>query len=149
MNINILPPTTKRVQLNTKPEINKAIKEQAVYNLNAYRNADEATLSKRTKELNKEWDTERFLEANAATIILICSILGLKHSKAFLLTGTISFFLLQHALQGWCPPLSIIRKIGIRTADEINIEKTAIKMMRGDFSHKPDTAYEMLEMAEK
>ena len=147
MNIRILPPTTERVQRNTENNLNKAIQEQTVFNLNKLKYAEDGDLSERIETLNKEWDTERFLETNAAAIILLCSILGLKKSKAFLFPGTISFFLLQHALQGWSPPLPIIRKLGIRTADEINNEKTAGKMMRGDFSTIPDTPGEKLEIA--
>jgi hypothetical protein len=35
--------------------------------------------------------------------------------------------LLMHALQGWCPPLPVIRKLGVRTAKEIFEEKTAYR----------------------
>lgn len=152
MNMRTLPPTDKRVQNNTNPEVNQAIREQTLCKLNelqGYKSTNNPVLNHCINELSKEWDTERFLEANAATIILISSILGLKKSKAFFFTGIISFFLLQHALQGWCPPLPIIRKIGIRTADEISNERMALKMMRGDFSEVPDTVEEMLEMIEK
>jgi hypothetical protein len=43
-------------------------------------------------------------------------------------------FLLQHALQGWCPPLPVLRRLGVRTADEINQERYALKALRGDFA---------------
>lgn len=152
MSISILPPTDKRVQDNTDPEVNQEIREQTLCKLNelhGYKRTNNTVLNHCINELGKEWDTERFLEANAATIILISSILGLKKSKAFFFTGIISFFLLQHALQGWCPPLPVIRKIGIRTAGEISNERMALKMMRGDFSEVPDTVEEMLEIIEK
>jgi hypothetical protein len=42
-------------------------------------------------------------------------------------------FLLQHALQGWCPPLPVLRRLGVRTAREIERERTALKALRGDF----------------
>jgi hypothetical protein len=65
------------------------------------------------------------------------------------LTGTVGFFLLQHALQGWCPPLPIIRALGVRTAEEISAEKAVLKRMRGDFSQDTDNVNEMLTMVEK
>jgi len=45
----------------------------------------------------------------------------------------VSAFLLQHAIQGWCPPVPILRRLGFRTADEINRERYALKVLRGDF----------------
>ncbi|MDD3169497.1 MAG: DUF2892 domain-containing protein [Eubacteriales bacterium] len=152
MTISILHPTSKRVQYHTDPDVNQAIKEQTIcklYELNNYKSKKNTVLNRCIDNLDKEWDTERVLETNAAVIILISSILGLKRSKAFLIPGIISFFLLQHALQGWCPPLPLIRKIGIRTAEEISNERIALKMMRGDFSEVPDTVEELFERIEK
>ena len=44
-------------------------------------------------------------------------------------------FLLQHAVQGWCPPLPFFRANGVRTQSEIDEEKFALKALRGDFAH--------------
>ena len=52
----------------------------------------------------------------------------------FLLPGAVAGFLLQHAVQGWCPPLPVLRRLGVRTADEINQERFALKALRGDFA---------------
>lgn len=152
MAIGLLHPTTKRVQYHTDPDVNQAIREQTIcklFELNNYKSKKNTVLNRCIDDLNREWDTERVLETNAAVMILISSILGLKRSKAFLFPGIISFFLLQHALQGWCPPLPAIRKLGVRTAEEINNERMALKMMRGDFAEMPDTVEEMIEMVEK
>jgi hypothetical protein len=46
-------------------------------------------------------------------------------------TGTA--FLFQHAVQGWCPPVPILRRLGYRTAREIDDERAALKALRGDF----------------
>ncbi|MGH7194555.1 MAG: hypothetical protein ACREJM_13640, partial [Candidatus Saccharimonadales bacterium] len=46
-------------------------------------------------------------------------------------------FLLQHALHGWCPPVPLFRRLGVRTAAEINQERFALKSLRGDFKHLP------------
>lgn len=42
-------------------------------------------------------------------------------------------FLLQHAVQGWCPPLPLFRRGGVRTQTEIEQERYALKAIRGDF----------------
>ncbi|MHC1722981.1 MAG: DUF2892 domain-containing protein [Aminipila sp.] len=91
------------------------------------------------------------METNAASIVFISSILGFKksHSPYFLLTGTVGLFLFQHALQGWCPPLSILRKLGIRTSEEIQNEKMALKFFRGDFLNKPTNISNLLSNIEK
>lgn len=44
-----------------------------------------------------------------------------------ILPGMVSLFFLQHALQGWCPPLPIIRRMGMRTAAEIFTEREIIQ----------------------
>ena len=44
-------------------------------------------------------------------------------------------FFIWHALQGWCPPIPILRYFKIRTRPEIDREKYALKAMRGDFKH--------------
>ena len=46
-------------------------------------------------------------------------------------------FLLQHAVQGWCRPVPIFRRLGIRTASEIDAERYALRMIRGDFGNLP------------
>jgi hypothetical protein len=45
----------------------------------------------------------------------------------------VAAFLLQHAVQGWCPPVSVFRRLGVRTAGEIARERYALKALRGDF----------------
>lgn len=40
--------------------------------------------------------------------------------------------MVQHALQDWCSPLPVLRRLGVRTAREIVEERFALKL-RGDF----------------
>ncbi len=44
-------------------------------------------------------------------------------------------FLLQHAVQGWCPPLPVFRQMGVRTQTEIDEKRAALKALRGDFQN--------------
>jgi len=74
------------------------------------------------------------LALNAATLSLTGLALGLSVNRKWLvLPGVVMSFLLQHAVQGWCPPLPIIRRAGVRTAREIEAERTILKAIRGDF----------------
>ncbi|MGX1159761.1 DUF2892 family protein [Arthrobacter sp. SLBN-100] len=92
------------------------------------------------RALDKEWDIERVLEANASALtILAVSLAAVKSRKWLILAGIVPGFLLQHALQGWCPPIEIFRRMGVRTRKEIDIERTALKALRGDFVPVPDT----------
>ncbi len=146
----VLPPTSKRVSLRTDPKINTDIRNQTIRSLNIFKSCEEQGKSERIQQLNQEWDTERVLEVNGALLILLSSYLGIKTSRFwFLLTATVAGFMLQHALQGWCPLLPLIRQWGVRTSDEINAEKTALKILRGDFNGECTEAEDALNRAEK
>jgi hypothetical protein len=122
------------VRANTTPEslkkIDSTIEEKVLY----YSTQPKEVISERIRELEREWDIERWLETNASSLALIGLLLGLTRSRKYLLlSGTVLSFLLMHAVQGWCPPVPLLRKIGIRTRSEIDREKFALKVLRGDF----------------
>lgn len=50
-----------------------------------------------------------------------------------MLPAGVGVFLFQHALQGWCPPVPVLRRLGSRTAAEIGRERYALKVLPGDF----------------
>jgi hypothetical protein len=128
-----LPATASRISRNTAGAVNRRIGEQIERNV-AFMAANPERIDQRLRELDAEWDTERVLEANAATLALGGTVLGILEDRRFLaLPVVVTAFLLQHALQGWCPPLPIIRRLGVRTTEEINRERTALKALRGDF----------------
>src|SRR5213592_3015395 len=61
-------------------------------------------------------------------------LLGIFFDRRFLaLPIAVTAFLLQHAVQGWCPPVPFFRKRGVRTMREIGEERFALKTLRGDF----------------
>lgn len=127
--MSVLPPTSQRVQLHTKEEINEKIQEKTTENINYYRTKSRKEIAARINELDKEWDIERALETNASVIILISAILGIitKNIWWIVFIGVISAFLLEHALQGWCPPIPVFRRMGIRSSSEIDEEKYTLK----------------------
>lgn len=91
-------------------------------------------INRRLAELDREWDIDRVLQTNASTLSLIGITLAAAHSKKWaILPGVVLPFLFQHAVQGYCPPLPILRRIGIRTRQEIERERYALKYLRGDF----------------
>jgi hypothetical protein len=92
-------------------------------------------------ELDYEWDIERTLEANAGSVILLGSLLGATVDRKWFLVSTAAAFLLQHAIQGWCPPVGFFRRLGFRTATEIDYERDALKTLRGDFRNAPSAGH--------
>jgi hypothetical protein len=108
-------------------------------------------VERRLEELDREWDIERTLEANAAAVSLFGVVLGASVGRRWLiLPGFVAGFLLQHALQGWCPPVPLFRRLGVRTASEIAEERYALKALRGDFENvRADDAEEALAAARR
>jgi hypothetical protein len=99
-------------------------------------------IARRLRELDEEWDIERALEANAATLALTGTALSMTHDRRWAyLPLVVTGFLLQHATQGWCPPVPIMRSFGFRTQGEIERERYALKALRGDFDGLPDGSH--------
>jgi hypothetical protein len=95
-------------------------------------------ITTRINELDREWDIERALEVNMSSVALTGIALTVFHSRRWLvLPAVVLGFFLQHAIQGWCPPLPVLRRLGFRTRKEIDQEKYALKVLRGDFK-EPD-----------
>ena len=139
-----IPPTTDRVVRHTEEELNARIQRQTEANVAYYASHDRRLLDIRLQELDREWDIERILEANAAMVSLIGLSFGRFFSRRwFLLPMAVAGFLLQHAVQGWCPPVALFRRLGVRTQREIDEERYALKVLRGDF--KPADPHGVLQ----
>jgi hypothetical protein len=133
-----LPPTSTRVEQNTKPELNEFIGTPADAAVAALERGTPVEFRARLSELDREWDIERVLQANASTLVIIGTMLAITVDKRFfMLPAAVFSFFLQHALQGWCPPVPALRRLGVRTAREIDRERYAIKALRGDFDRIP------------
>lgn len=129
-----LPLTSERVPAHTKGEVNEKIRKKTEENIRFFGSRGRSAIDQRLKELEREWDTERCLETGASTLALAGAILGATvNRKFFLLPLAVGGFLLQHAIQGWCPPLEVLRRFGVRTMREIDHERFALKAARGDF----------------
>lgn len=129
-----LPSSMSRVPLHSSQRVNRMIEDQAVHSIERCNGAPKDEINARLGELDREWDVERLLEANAASFTLLGVVLGSTVDKRwYALSGVVGGFLLQHALQGWCPPLPVFRRLGYRTTEEIDRERYALKFLRGDF----------------
>jgi len=131
----MIPSTVARVPEQTAEHINDQIRRQTKENVARVAAQGPAAIGRRLAELDREWDIERTLEANAATAVLVGTTLGAAVDRRFFaLPAIVAGSLLQHAVQGWCPPLPLFRRAGFRTASEIDYERYALKAIRGDFA---------------
>lgn len=125
--------SARRVPANTAEHVNRRIRRMTEANIRHYAQHPEE-IDDRLRELDEEWDIERTLQANASSLALGGTLLGLFTNRKWLLVPIgVTAFLLQHALQGWCPPVPVLRRMGVRTTQEIEAERYALKALRGDF----------------
>ncbi|GAA1683384.1 hypothetical protein AB0333_16595 [Citricoccus sp. NPDC079358] len=114
----------------TQVGLDRKIKQR----VESYAEASAGEISVRIDELEREWDIERVLELNASSLAFVGTVLGATVSRKWLLLpGVVLPFLFQHAIQGWCPPVFLFRRLRVRTRKEIELEKYALKALRGDF----------------
>lgn len=145
---NAATTSANRVPQHTARAVNDRITHQSAANVARWAASPDG-IRTRLAQLDREWDVERALETGSATLSLAGLALGsLVHRRLYLLTFAVQAFFLQHALQGWCPPLPIFRRLGFRTRDEIDHERFALEALRGDFEglasagpNAPDRAF--------
>lgn len=132
---NIVALSARRVADHTAPAINARIRAATLDNLRRAAAGGREAIDRRLAELDREWDIERCLETGASSLVLTGTLLGLTADRRwFALPLGVAGFLLQHAIQGWCPPMAAFRRLGVRTAEEIALERHALKALRGDFA---------------
>ena len=129
--------STDRVPRHTRPEINDRITRQTDVSI-AYFTQHPDQIANRLRELDEEWDVERALETAAPSVTLFGIAMSfLRGRKWILLPILVQSFFLQHALQGWCPPLPILRRMGFRTVEEIDRERYALRAVQETNGNKP------------
>jgi hypothetical protein len=128
--------TRTRVPAHTSERINHQIQHDTEIRVRYYeKHVDQ--IPQRLLALDEEWDIERAIEANASAWACIGVALGATRDRRWLvLPALVTGFLFQHAIQGWCPPVPILRRLGFRTSYEIEEERQALKVLRGDFENR-------------
>jgi hypothetical protein len=128
-----LPKTTERVSRHTTNYRNRKIWQRLEKSVRYY--ADHPReIDKRLDQLDREWDIERVLETFAAAAVLSGVGLSLRNKRFLIVPGAVAVTLMQHAIQGWCPPVPLLRRLGIRTQMEIQTERHSLKALKEAFT---------------
>jgi hypothetical protein len=131
----------ERVRANTAVEVNWRIDQRIEENVRLYSDKPPEEIARRIWELEREWDIERILETMAASFSLTGIALSVMADRRWiLLPALVLSFLLLHDLQGWCPPVPILRRLGVRTREEIDRELYALRALIGNL---PRTSEEL------
>jgi hypothetical protein len=123
------------VRERSPDDAKEAIDRETLERVRACARQGDSAIAARLAELDGEWDIERWLETNGSILAGAGLALGVGvNRKWLLLSGAVVSFCLQHAVQGWCPPVEVFRRLGVRTQREIERERYALKALRGDFA---------------
>src|SRR5690606_29436397 len=129
----IISDTAHRVADHTADDVNRRIRTEMHEGVGGLAK-EPAAVWQRLDELDAEWDVERWVETISATLTLSGLALGAFADRRWLLlSGVVQAFFVQHAIQGWCPPVPILRRMGVRTQREIEAERHALKAFLGDY----------------
>lgn len=127
-----------RVTANVANSVNRRIRSETDERV-AYLALNRDLIPARLRELDREWDIERAIEANASVLAFTGLVLTVTRGLRWMvLPFAVTSFLFQQAIQGWSPPVPMLRRLGFRTASEIEEERMALKALRGDFSGMED-----------
>ena len=130
--------STDRARRHTARSVLRRIDDDTLHHLMEVEGKPEAA-ARRLEELDREWDIDRTVETEAATMGLIGLALGAFVRPAFLaLPATIGAAVFLYGTRGLYPLLPMFRRLGIRTAREIERERYAVKALRGDFIALPE-----------
>ena len=123
---------TDRIQQHTDPSVQARIARMTEDSAAAA--IAEGRVDERLGELQKEWDAERVLFTASGLNALLGLVLGRwVDPRWYVYVAAVAAFQTQHGIQGWCPPLAVIRRFQVRTRTEIETERTTLRAVRGDF----------------
>ncbi len=131
-----------RVRRHTARAVLHRIDDATVTHLSHCTSAGPVAVQARMEQLDREWDTDRVIETEAATIGLLGIALGsFVNARLLLLPAIVASGVLLYATSGRYPLLPLLRRLGFRSSREIERERYALKALRGDFAgiaeHQP------------
>jgi hypothetical protein len=138
-----------RIRRRTAAEVLRRIDDVTVASLNRCADSPEA-IDARLAGLDREWDTDRALEIEAAMMGLLGLALGTFVRKELLaLPAIVASAVLVQSTMGRYPLMPLFRRLGLRTSREIERERYALKALRGDFAELGTTEAASLALADE
>jgi hypothetical protein len=129
----------ENVRGRTNGEVSEEIRRNLRRQLSCYASADSEEISRRLQDLDREWSLERVAQAGASGAILFWIAMSLLRRRFLVIPALVAAgFLLQAAITGWNPPMNLLRRLKLRTKAEIDEERYALKVLRGDFNDIPE-----------
>lgn len=129
----MLSDTTQRTELHTASFVQHQLDERLKDSIAHHADGGHAAIERRLRELDSEWNIERMIETEAPTMIGLGIALGaLVNRKWFAVSAMAASMVIVHSIQGWYPLLPLFRRLGVRTQQEIEQERMALKALRGD-----------------
>lgn len=134
-------PAVDRARRRTAGEVLRRIDGDMAARLHHCAEGGDGVAGGQLHRLDREWDTDRTIVAEAASVGLVGLALGVWVQPRWLLLPALAGAgLLVHATTGRYPLMPLLRRLGVRTAREIERERYAVKALRGDFALVPDAA---------
>ncbi len=122
------------VRSRTASAVLRAIDGETTDRLARYADAPRAEVTHRLDALDGEWDTDRAIELEVAVTGLAGLALARRQPAFLALPVLAAGALLIHSLTGRDPLLPVMRRLGLRSSQEIERERFALKALRGDFA---------------
>ncbi|HEY0886090.1 MAG TPA: hypothetical protein VGE20_12445 [Ramlibacter sp.] len=131
-------PSPDRARRHTAASVLRRIDDETVSRLSEVARRPEAA-PVRLHALDREWDVDRVLETEAAAMGLLGLALGTAvNARLLAMPGIVGAAVFLFATRGLYPLLPLFRRLGVRTAREIERERYAVKVLRGDFAAMPE-----------
>lgn len=126
-----------RVRARTSDAVQRRLDMRTEKRLRRVAHGDGPELTSRFEALDREWDTDRTIELEAAATGLLGVVIASRgHGAWRAVPGVVAGMLMMHAVFGHYPLLPILRRLGVRSAREIARERAALKVLRGDFKER-------------
>jgi hypothetical protein len=127
-----------RVREHTSAVVNAKIDRETATRISEYRRLGPVERGRRLGELDREWDIDRGLMLLFSALGGLTFTLGMTRMRPLKRwNGWLSVFSTQvgfmgfHAVMGWCPPVVLLRRLGVRTKKEIEGERRALEALDG------------------
>lgn len=133
----------ERVEAATITGVNSEAIEEIEDRVKCYALRSREDVERRIYELDREWDVEKFIGMKTAFLAIAGTLLGVMKDKRWLILPGISLpYLLYSSVVKRNPLTPLLINFGIRSKKEIELERYAMKAIRGDFAGLNDTSGE-------